>query len=274
MSASVSVSGVSLRYGGVDGTLALQDTTFSVAAGEFVSVVGPSGCGKSTLMKVLSGLWPVSAGHAVVNGRAVTKPLDFVGMAFQNPNLLPWRTVLDNLMLPLEIVAAHRHQLRKQRAVYEQKARDLLALVGLAGSESRMPWQLSGGMQQRAQLCRAIIHDPMLLMLDEPFGALDMFTREELWLVLQDLWMKRKPTIILVTHDLREAAFLSDRVVVMSARPGRIIGDFAIDVPRPRSIEQTYDPAIAGIVQQLRTQIGTARLAQPARPDDLAGLTN
>ncbi len=268
MSAFVSVSDVSLQYGGANGALALQDATFSVAQGEFVSVVGPSGCGKSTLMKVLSGLWPVSSGHAVVNGREVTKPLDFVGMAFQNPNLLPWRTVLDNLMLPLEIVEQHRKKLGKQSAAYEQKALDLLSLVGLAGSERSMPWQLSGGMQQRVQLCRAVIHDPLLLMLDEPFGALDMFTREELWLVLQDLWIERKPTVILVTHDLREAAFLSDRVMVMSARPGRIVADYSIDLPRPRRTEQIYEPAITEIVQKLRTQIGAARHTRSARPND------
>ncbi len=270
MTAFVSVNGVSLQYGGAEGTLALQDTTFSVAQGEFVSVVGPSGCGKSTLMKVLSGLWPVSAGHAVVNGREVTKPLDFVGMAFQNPNLLPWRTVLDNLMLPFEIVEQHRNKLRRQRAAYEQKALDLLSLVGLPGSERRMPWQLSGGMQQRVQLCRAIIHDPLLLMLDEPFGALDMFTREELWLVLQDLWMERKPTVILVTHDLREAAFLSDRVVVMSSRPGRIIAEFSVDLPRPRRTEQIYETTITEIVQKLRAQIGAARHTPSKRPDNRA----
>lgn len=255
----VSVDGVSLRYGGAEGTLALHDATFHVKQGEFVAVVGPSGCGKSSLMKVLSGLWPVSAGSVVVNSQSVTKPLNFVGMAFQNPNLLPWRSVLDNVMLPLEIVDEHRRKLRREREQYEDKARKLLALVGLAGFESKMPWQLSGGMQQRGQLCRALIHDPVLLMLDEPFAALDMFTREELWIALQNFWMERKPTIILVTHDLREAAFLSDRVLVMSARPGHIIAECSIDLPRPRRLEETYKSPLTDIINNLREHISAAR---------------
>lgn len=257
--AFVSIDGVTLRYGGEDGTLALQDASFKVMQGEFVSVVGPSGCGKSTLMKALSGLWPVSSGHVVVNGVRVTKPLDFVGMAFQNPSLLPWRTIMDNVMLPLEIVQPHLSRLKRNKAEYRAKVRNLLKIVGLQDAENKMPWHLSGGMQQRAQLCRALIHDPVLLMLDEPFGALDMFTREELWCALQDIWMERKPTILLVTHDLREATFLSDRVLVMSARPGRIIAELPIDVPRPRRLEQSYEGTMTGIIHELRTHISAAR---------------
>ena len=145
-------------------------------------------------------------------------------------------------MLPLEIVEPHASRLRKDHSAYEAKARDLLALVGLKGYEDKQPWQLSGGMQQRTQLCRALIHEPSLLMLDEPFAALDMFTREELWLALQELWMARRPTVILVTHDLREAVFLADRVLVMSARPGRIILDRKVNEPRPRALMSTYEP--------------------------------
>jgi NitT/TauT family transport system ATP-binding protein len=201
----VALDRVSLRYGEDDtGTLALHGTTLQVGLGEFVAVVGPSGCGKSTLMKVVTGLWPASAGAVHVSGREVTAPLSIAGMAFQNPTLLPWRTTLANVMLPLEIVRPHCTRLRRERPAYEAKVRELLALVGLAGFEDHFPWQLSGGMQQRASLCRALIHDPSLLMLDEPFASLDMFTREELWLALQDLWLARKPTVILVTHDLRE----------------------------------------------------------------------
>jgi NitT/TauT family transport system ATP-binding protein len=214
----VDLDRVSLRYGEEgEGTLALYGATLSVRAGEFVAVVGPSGCGKSTLMKAVTGLWPPTAGTIIVSGRPVTRPLSIAGMAFQNPTLLPWRTALANVMLPLEIVQPHASRLKRERATYEVKARDLLKLVGLAGFEDHYPWQLSGGMQQRASLCRALIHDPTLLMLDEPFASLDMFTREELWLAMQDLWLARKPTVILVTHDLREAAFLADRVLVMSA---------------------------------------------------------
>jgi NitT/TauT family transport system ATP-binding protein len=256
----VDLDRVSLRYGeDGDGTLALHGTTLRVTAGEFVAVVGPSGCGKSTLMKVVTGLWPPSAGTVIVSGREVTAPLSIVGMAFQNPTLLPWRTTLDNVMLPLEIVQPHCSRLRRERAAYVAKARDLLALVGLKGFEDHFPWQLSGGMQQRASLCRALIHDPTLLMLDEPFAALDMFTREELWLAVQDLWLAREPTVILVTHDLREAVFLADRVLVMSARPGRIVAERAIDLPRPRRLAMTYEPQSVALVHELREHISAAR---------------
>src|SRR3984893_6353137 len=256
----VELDRVSLRYGeDGDGTLALQGATLGVAAGEFVAVVGPSGCGKSTLMKVVTGLWPPTAGTVIVSGREVAGPLSIVGMAFQNPTLLPWRTALANVMLPLEIVKPHCSRLRRERAAYMAKARDLLALVGLAGFEDHFPWQLSGGMQQRASLCRALIHDPALLMLDEPFASLDMFTREELWLALQDLWLARKPTAVLVTHDLREAALLADRVLVMSARPGRIVAERVVDLPRPRTLEMTYDPYSVAIIHKLREHISAAR---------------
>jgi len=256
----VDLDRVSLRYGeDEDGTLALHRTTLKVTTGEFVAVVGPSGCGKSTLMKVVTGLWPATAGTVRVSGREVVEPLNIVGMAFQNPTLLPWRTTLANVMLPLEIVAPHCSRLKRERAAYEAKARDLLALVGLKGFEDHFPWQLSGGMQQRASLCRALIHDPSLLMLDEPFASLDMFTREELWLALQDLWLARKPTVILVTHDLREAALLSDRVLVMSARPGRIVAERLVDLPRPRTLEMTYDAYSVALVHELREHISSAR---------------
>jgi NitT/TauT family transport system ATP-binding protein len=256
----VDLDRVSLRYGeDADGTLALQGATLRVTTGEFVAVVGPSGCGKSTLMKVVTGLWPPTAGAVIVSGREVTGPLSIAGMAFQNPTLLPWRTTLANVMLPLEIVQPHCSRLRREWAVYLAKARDLLALVGLKGFEDHFPWQLSGGMQQRASLCRALIHDPALLMLDEPFASLDMFTREELWLALQDLWLARKPTVILVTHDLREAVFLADRVLVMSARPGRIIAERVVNLPRPRNLDTTYEPYSVALVHELREHISAAR---------------
>jgi NitT/TauT family transport system ATP-binding protein len=256
----VDLDRVSLRYGDDgDGTLALDGATLNVRAGEFVAVVGPSGCGKSTLMKVVTGLWPPTAGTVMVSGREVAGPLTIVGMAFQNPTLLPWRTTFANVMLPLEIVEPHCSRLKRERAAYQAKARDLLALVGLKGFEDHFPWQLSGGMQQRTSLCRALIHDPSLLMLDEPFAALDMFTREELWLVLQNLWLLRQPTVILVTHDLREAVFLADRVLVMSARPGRIIAERAIDLPRPRQLDTAYAPISVALVHELREHISAAR---------------
>lgn len=259
MAGFVELDRVSLKYNEDESALALYKTSFSVADGEFVAVVGPSGCGKSTLMKVVTGLWPASGGRVTVANTPVTGPLNFVGMAFQNASLLPWRTTLDNVMLPLEIVEPHASRLRKERKAYEGKARDLLALVGLKGFEKKYPWELSGGMQQRTQLCRALIHAPSLLMLDEPFGALDMFTREELWLALQDLWLAARPTVILVTHDLREAVFLADRVLVMSARPGRIILDKKISMSRPRTLENTYEAESVELVHELREHISAAR---------------
>ncbi|TVQ58996.1 MAG: ABC transporter ATP-binding protein [Rhodobacteraceae bacterium] len=251
---------VDLRYGGEeDGTLALSGASLKVDKGEFVAVVGPSGCGKSTLMKAMAGLWPVSNGVVIVAGQEVKRPLSIVGMAFQNATLLPWRRTLANVMLPLEIVEPHRRRLGRERRAYEAKARELLALVGLRGFEDKYPWQLSGGMQQRTSVCRALIHEPQLLMLDEPFGALDTFTREELWAVMQNVWMAKRPTVILVTHDLREAVYLADTVHVMSARPGRMIHSRKIDLPRPRTLEDTYTPEFAEHTHALRDHISTAR---------------
>jgi NitT/TauT family transport system ATP-binding protein len=255
----VEIDHVSLRYGGADGTLALHGASLAVNDGEFLAVVGPSGCGKSTLMRLVTGLWQPSAGRVVVAGHTVDSPLSIAGMAFQNPTLLPWRNVLDNVMLPLEVVRPHRGRLRRERPAYEAQAKALLALVGLGGFEARYPWQLSGGMQQRVSLCRALIHEPRLLMLDEPFGALDIFTREELWAILQDVWMARRPTVILVTHDLREAVFLADRVCVMSARPGRIVVSRAVDLPRPRTLETTFLPEFSALTHDLRGYISAAR---------------
>jgi NitT/TauT family transport system ATP-binding protein len=255
----VEIDNVSMRYGGVEGTLALQGCSLSVAKGEFIAVVGPSGCGKSTLMRLVTGLWPATEGNVIVAGREVEKPLAIAGMAFQAPTLLPWRSVLANVMLPLEVVEPHRYQLRAQRAAYEEKARALLKLVGLSGFEQKYPWQLSGGMQQRASLCRSLIHDPQLLMLDEPFAALDVFTREELWGELQNVCQTLKPTTILVTHDLREAVFLADRVLIMSARPGRIIAERRVPFPRPRTLEDTYRQDFQDLVHTLREYISAAR---------------
>jgi NitT/TauT family transport system ATP-binding protein len=258
----VEIDRVWMRYGGAAGTLALRNTSLTVAQREFVAVVGPSGCGKSTLMRLVTGLWPASAGSVRVAGQKVDRPLSIAGMAFQNPTLLPWRTVLDNVLLPFEVVEPHSSRLRKHRAEYEEKCRELLKLVGLAGFEMKHPWHLSGGMQQRASLCRALVHDPQLLMLDEPFAALDVFTREDLWSVLQDLWLARQPTVILVTHDLREAAFLADRVLVMTGRPGRIMVERKIDLPRPRARDMTYTPYFQNMVHDLREHIDRARQDQ------------
>lgn len=241
------------------GKFAVEDISLTLKKGEFAAIVGPSGCGKSTFMKLATGLKKPSRGEIYVDGQAVTGPLKISGMAFQAASLLPWRTTLANVMLPLEIVEPHRSQLRARRAEYEARARELLASVGLAGYEDKFPWQLSGGMQQRASICRALIHEPQLLLLDEPFGALDAFTREELWCALRDLQAAKGFNVILVTHDLRESVFLADTVYVMSKSPGRILHRREIELPRPRDLEVTYSPAFSEIVHELRGHIGALR---------------
>lgn len=261
--ALVRVEHASLYYGGDEhGLLALKDTTLSIARGEFTAVVGPSGCGKSTLLKLVSGLNRPSAGSVIVDDAVVNKPLKTVGMAFQNPALLPWRTILENVLLPLEIVRPHRQQIRANRAHYVDSARALLAKVGLVGIEDRYPWQLSGGMQQRVSLCRALIHQPEILLLDEPFGALDAFTREELWDTLQALWQEQGITVLLVTHDLTEAVYLADSVHVISARPGRVIYRCPIELPRLRQSEMRYMPRFVDYLHDIRAQIARAREAE------------
>jgi len=259
MSAFVTLDGVSHSYGGADGPLAVDDLSVSVNKGEFAAVVGPSGCGKSTLMKLATGLQFPVKGTVSVAGEVIRAPVKIAGMAFQAPTLLPWRTTTENLLLPLEIVEPYRSDIRRRKAEYRERAEKLLASVGLGGQGGKFPWELSGGMQQRTSLCRALIHQPELLMLDEPFGALDAFTREELWCVIRDLHAARKITVILVTHDLREAVFLADRVFVMSARPGRVLVERQIDLPRPRDLEATFTGAFSDIVHELRAHIVKAR---------------
>jgi NitT/TauT family transport system ATP-binding protein len=252
----VDLKSVSLTYRlGKETTLALADATLSIDKGEFIAVVGPSGCGKSTIMKLVTGLLPASSGEVRVAGEVVRGPIKGVGMAFQNPTLMPWRTTLDNILLPMEVVEPHKRRFRRHRAEYGERAMRLLHTVGLADFASRYPWQLSGGMQQRSNLCRALIHEPELLMLDEPFGALDAFTREELWGVMQALWLDKRFTGVLVTHDLREAVYLADTVYVMSRRPGRIVMTRRIDIPRPRSLATTFEPHFVDIVHELRDRI-------------------
>src|ERR1700721_2706144 len=263
MSAFVKLDDVALTYGTAEGTaegtVALKGATMSIERGQFAAVVGPSGCGKSSLMKLVTGLVPPTAGTVLVDGAPVNGPLKIVGMAFQNPTLLPWRLLLSNVMLPLEIVQPHRSRLRSHRAEYIEKARQLLRTVGLEEFEPKYPWMLSGGMQQRANLCRSLIHEPELLMLDEPFGALDAFTREELWGVLQSIWMTKKFTTILVTHDVRGAAYVAEVIFVMSARPGRVVASHAVDLPRPRTLETTFDPHFIEIVHTIRNEIAQIR---------------
>jgi len=259
MSAFIEFNHVSLRYPGGD-VLALDSTDMKIGEGDFVVVVGPSGCGKSTILKLVAGLIPATTGNVVVDQREVCGPSKGVGMAFQNPTMLPWLSVRDNVMLPLKIVPPFRQEYySKKRTEFADRAEALLKQVGLAGFGDKRPWQLSGGMLQRASLCRALIHEPRLLLLDEPFGALDQFTREELWAIMQSLWLDKKPTVILVTHDLREACYLGTRIYMMSARPGRILDIRDVDFARPRTLAMTYTSEFTAIVQHLRMQIADSR---------------
>jgi NitT/TauT family transport system ATP-binding protein len=210
-------------------------------------------------MKLTTGLRKPTKGTILVDSRPVTGPLKISGMAFQSPSLLPWRTTLDNVLLPLEIVEPFRSNFKSKRDEYVQRALALLKSVGLEGYADQYPWQLSGGMQQRASICRALIHEPKMLLLDEPFGALDAFTREELWCILRDLWTEQKFNVILVTHDLRESVFLADTVYVMSKSPGRFVVKRNINLPRPRDLEVTYTPEFTEIVHELRGHIGAIR---------------
>lgn len=242
-----------------EGQFAVEAIDLQVGQGEFIAIVGPSGCGKSTFMKLATGLRGPSRGRIRIDGQPVTGPLKISGMAFQAPSLLPWRTTVDNVLLPLEIVEPYRSNFKHKRKDYEARARALLQKVGLAGYEDKFPWQLSGGMQQRASICRALIHEPKMLLLDEPFGALDAFTREELWCILRDLWTEQRFNVILVTHDLRESVFLADTVYVMSKSPGRFVVKRHIELPRPRELEVTYTKEFTDIVYELRGHIGAMR---------------
>ena len=255
--ASVAIRGVRKAFGPVH---VIHDVNVEIDDGEFVVLVGPSGCGKSTILKLVSGLIRNTSGLVFVAGREVGAEAMRVGMAFQNPTLLPWLRIRDNVMLPLKIVPPFRGQYRRKRHnEFRDRAEALLASVGLAGFGDKYPWELSGGMMQRASLCRALIHDPQLLMLDEPFGALDQFTREELWSIMQNLWLERKPTVILVTHDLKEAAYLANRICVMQARPGHIIEDRLVPFARPRTINVSFEPDFVSLTQRLRERIVAAR---------------
>ncbi len=225
---------VGMIYEAVSGPVeALAGISLKVGSGEFVSLVGPSGCGKSTLLRIVAGLRPATSGTVTVAGTPVTRPIPHIGMVFQQPILLKWRSILQNVLLPAELAGRNVSPLRK-------RALELLDMAGLNGFAEKLPRELSGGMQQRAALCRALLLDPPLLLMDEPFGALDAMTRDDMSLELLRIWGETsasRKTILFVTHSIPEAVFLSDRVVVMSARPGRIAADFKVDLPRPRTIE-------------------------------------
>jgi len=260
--AAVAIRDVSYDY--VTGgrvTRALERVSLDVERGTTVAFVGPSGCGKSTLLKLIAGLVRPTEGAVAVDGRTVAGPLKNVGMAFQNPVLLPWRTVLDNLLLPLEILRENHDPRAPARALWRERASALLGTVGLAGAEHRQPRELSGGMRQRVSLCRALIHEPALLLLDEPFAALDAFTREEMWELHQTLRRQREFTGVLVTHDLREAVFLAQTIYVMSASPGRVDHVHRVSLAAPRTLEQLYSAEATALIRDMREQIRPSRRA-------------
>ncbi len=246
----IEIEDVTKVYRSLDGAdvQALQDVSLDIGAGEFVSIVGPSGCGKSTLLRLIAGLSLKTGGKILIDGVEVARPRRDIGMVFQAPTLLPWANVLKNVLFPLRI-------LQKQTADSPARARELLQLVGLGEFENKMPSELSGGMQQRAAICRALIAEPRILLMDEPFGALDALTREEMGLELQRIWTERPMTIVFVTHSVSEAVLLSDKVCVMSARPGRVKEMIEVEVPRPRSYSQETSPEFHSLAQRIRDHI-------------------
>ena len=245
-SAFLRVENVTKVYGGGNRHIAaVDDVAFEVPAGDFVALLGPSGCGKSTLLKMIAGLTAPSRGTIWVGERRVEKPSDDAGLMFQSPVLLPWRTILKNVLLPVEVEG------KKVRA-YRGRALELLASVGLEGWENNYPRELSGGMQQRVAVCRALIQDPPMLLLDEPFGALDSLTREVLNDLVGEICATAKKTTVLVTHDVGEAVYMADRVLVMSARPGRIVADVRISLDRPRSVASRTVPAFEAYAAEIR----------------------
>ena len=249
----IAIDGVAKTYQTADGPVeSLKPLSFDIGEGEFMAIVGPSGCGKSTLLKMVAGLLPASAGSITLNGVVVDGPPDNVGIVFQAPVLLAWRTVLDNVLLQIDM--------RKlARSDYLPKAQALLAMTGLADFARKLPWQLSGGMQQRASICRALVHDPAVLLMDEPFGALDAMTRERMNVELQRIQRETGKTVLLITHSIPEAVFLADRVLVMSERPGTIAAIYDVTLPRPRSLDVLADPVFVQLTQTIRRHFDVQR---------------
>jgi len=243
----IQVENVAKRYESRQGESvnAIEEVSLDIARGEFVSLVGPSGCGKSTLLKMIGRLLPPSTGLIRYRGIPVGEVRPRLGMVFQESLLLPWRTVLDNIVLPIEVMGL-------DRKAGTERALELMQMVGLRGFERKYPFELSGGMQQRASIARALVSEPELLLMDEPFGALDALTREQMAQELQEIWARTRKTVIFVTHSINEAVYLSDRVAVMSGRPSRIAEDIAISLPRPRSLDMTTDPAFGAHVTHIR----------------------
>ena len=255
--AKLRIEGATKHYHTRTGVVhALEDVSFDVREGELVCVLGPSGCGKSTLLWAMSGLHPLTRGRILLDGTAVTRPHPQIAIIFQDANLLPWRNLLRNINLPFEI----KHiPPASRRATVDS----LLQRVGLAGFETKYPRELSGGMQQRASIVRSLAVDPSVLLMDEPFGALDAFTRDEMNLLIQEIWMDTGKTVVFITHNIGEAIFLADRIVVLSPRPGRLARVFEIDLPRPRTLMLTTTPHFIEMLVEIKASIdhGGARAA-------------
>jgi NitT/TauT family transport system ATP-binding protein len=246
---SITIRAVGKTYQSDRGDVtALRDVTLSIDAGQFVSVVGPSGCGKSTLMRCIAGLETATSGEINVFGTIVRGPLVDAGIVFQRDVLLDWRRVIDNVLLPAEL----RHSGQKE---WKPRALELLEKMGLAEFSQRYPWELSGGMRQRVAICRALLDNPKLLLMDEPFGALDAMTREELNTELQRIWMETRKTVVFITHSISEAVFLGDRVLVMAPRPGRVVDILDVDIPRPRSLACRESPAFGRYAARIREHL-------------------
>lgn len=246
MTATLDFKHVNKSYGTASGPIeALRDFNLEVGDGEFISIVGPSGCGKSTLLSMASGLAFPSSGSISVKGERVTQPVTDLGIVFQTDVLLDWRNVLDNILIQPEMRGLDRR-------AYETRARELLKMVGLEGFEKKYPYELSGGMRQRVSICRALIHEPPLLLMDEPFGALDALTREQMVMELHQIWLKTRKSVIFITHDIQEAVLLADRVVVMSPRPGRIAEIIETHLPHPRRPATMESPRFVSLVAQVR----------------------
>ena len=243
--AIVSIAALKKTFGDLE---AIRHLSFDVGDGEFLSVLGPSGCGKSTLLMMVAGLIDPTAGEIRIQGAKVTGPRREIGVVFQSPVLLPWRTVLQNLLFPIEL-------LKLPRPHYRRRAMELLRMAKIDEFAGVLPRQLSGGMRQRVAICRALVHDPNILLMDEPFSALDAITRDEMAVELQRIWQANRKTVIFVTHSIREAAFLSDRVLVMGRRPATIIDELEIELPRPRPIAVTEDETFNRLVRHLRKAI-------------------
>ncbi len=240
--------GITMTFQGQSPLEALEGVSLEVGAGEFLCIVGPSGCGKSTLLRVLGGLVTPTSGRVYLDGEVLTAPRRQIGLVFQKANLMPWRTVVRNVTLPLEIQKVEAAEARR-------RAGELLKLVGLEGFEDAYPHELSGGMEQRVAIARALIHDPAIMLLDEPFGALDALTREQMNLELLRVWEAKRKTVVMVTHSIQEAVFLADRILVMSSRPGRIEATVSVSLPRPRRLEMLYGDEFGVLSHQVRRAI-------------------